>query len=81
MELSVFILFFLLFRAAGAQVEVPSPGVKLELQLPANDAAATAIPDPSCIFILHHSSWQPLHHNGNSLEPNVSKHDGMSVIK
>ena len=38
-------------------VEVPRVGVELELQLPAY-ATATAMPDPSCIYDLHHSSWQ-----------------------
>ena len=37
--------------------EVPRLGVKSELQLPAQ-ATATAIPDPNCVFNLHHSSWQ-----------------------
>ena len=32
-------------------------GVKLELELPAY-ATATAMPDQSGIFHLHHSSWQ-----------------------
>ena len=38
-------------------MEVPSLGVKAELQLPAYTTAA-ATPDPSCICDLHHSSWQ-----------------------
>ena len=36
-------------------MEVPRLGVKSELQLP---ASATATPDLSHIFDLHHSSWQ-----------------------
>ena len=36
-------------------VEVPRLGVQLELSLPAT-AMATAMPDPSCICDLHHSS-------------------------
>ena len=38
-------------------MEVPRPGVKLELQLPAY-STATATPDPSHICDLQHSSWQ-----------------------
>ena len=38
-------------------MEVPRLGVQSELQLPAY-ATVTATPDPSCIFDLHHSSWQ-----------------------
>ena len=38
-------------------MEVPGLGVKLELQLPAY-TTATATPDPSHIFDLHHSSRQ-----------------------
>ena len=38
-------------------VEVPRLGVKSELQLPA-DTTATATPDWSHVFDLHHSSWQ-----------------------
>ena len=36
-------------------MEVPRLGVKSELQLPAY-ATATAMPDPSCLYDLHHSS-------------------------
>ena len=42
---------FLLSRAAPADMEVPSLGVKLEAQLPAT-AVATATPDLSHIFNL-----------------------------
>ena len=38
-------------------MEVPRLGVKSELQLPAY-TTATAIPDPSRIFDLHHSSQE-----------------------
>ena len=37
-------------------MEVPRLGVELELLLPAYARATT--PDPSCVFDLHHSSWQ-----------------------
>jgi len=40
-------------------MEVPRLGVKLEIRLPAY-TTATAIPDLSHIFDLHHSSWQRL---------------------
>ena len=40
-------------------MEAPRLGVELELQLPAyTTATATAMPDLSCVFELHHSSWQ-----------------------
>ena len=38
-------------------MEVPRPGVTLELQPPAT-ATATATPDPSLVCNLHCSSWQ-----------------------
>ena len=38
-------------------IEVPRLGVQLELQLPAY-STATAVPDPSCVYDLHHISWQ-----------------------
>ena len=38
-------------------MEAPSLGVELELQLPAY-TTATAMPDPSHICDLRHSSWQ-----------------------
>ena len=49
-------------------MEVPRPGVELELQLL---AYATATLDPSCIYELHCSLQQcqilnPLSHDGNS---------------
>ena len=55
----------MLFRAAHEKIyfgrlrpmEVPRLGVKSELQLPSY-ITATAIPDPSRVFDLLHSSWQ-----------------------
>ena len=38
-------------------MEVPRLGIELDLQLPAY-ATAKAMPDPSCVCNLHHSSWQ-----------------------
>ena len=38
-------------------MDVPRPGAESELQLPAS-TTATATPDPSCIWDLHHSSRQ-----------------------
>ena len=38
-------------------MEVPRLGVETELQLPAY-TTATAMPDPSFVCDLHHSSWQ-----------------------
>ena len=52
--------FFFLFFFLGPHVkhmEVPRLGVKSQLQLPAY-ATAKAMPDPSCIWNLHCSSWQ-----------------------
>ena len=49
-----------LFFFLGPQLqhmEVPSLGVELEVQLPAY-VTATAVPGPSCVFDLHHSSQQ-----------------------
>ena len=48
----------LLFKQAHLwHMEVPGPGVKSELQLPAYDTA-TATPDLNHIWELYHSSWQ-----------------------
>ena len=55
-----FYLFIYLFCFLGPHLqhmEIPRPGVKLELQLPAY-AIATATPDPSRICDPHYSSWQ-----------------------
>ena len=38
-------------------MEIPRLEVQLELQLPVY-AIATAMQDPSCVFNLHHTSWQ-----------------------
>ena len=54
-SLSSFAHCFFFLGAYLQHMEVPSLGVKLELQLP---AYATAMPDSSCICDLHHSSWQ-----------------------
>ena len=48
-----------LFRAHLWHIEVHRLGVELELQLPAY-ATARAMPDPSCVCDLHHSSQQRL---------------------
>ena len=53
-----FIFVFLPFLGLPLwHMEVPRLGVKSELQLPAY-ATVTATPDPSCIYNLHHRSWQ-----------------------
>ena len=52
--------FFLSFVFSGPHLrhmKVPRLGVQSELQLPAY-ARATAMPDPSHVCDLHHSSWQ-----------------------
>ena len=61
-SIHIFLLFylflFLFFLGLYLQhMEVPRLGFKLELQLPAN-ITAIVMPDPSCIWALHHSSWQ-----------------------
>ena len=53
---SVIILFIYLFFK-GKHMEVPRLGVQSEPQLPAY-TTATATPDTSHIYNLHHSSWQ-----------------------
>ena len=52
-----FFFFFPLKSCASGHMEVPRPGVKLEMQWLAY-ATATATPEPSCVCDLHHSSWQ-----------------------
>ena len=55
-----YILLLLLFCFLGPRLrymEVPRLGVDLELQLPVY-ATATAMPDPSHVCDLQHSSWQ-----------------------
>ena len=49
--------FVFLFKAAPEAYRCSRLGVKLELQLLVH-TTATAVPDPSHICILHHSSWQ-----------------------
>ena len=54
------LFYFLCFCFLGPHprhMEVPRPGVELELQLLAY-ATATEMPDPSQICDPHHSSWQ-----------------------
>ena len=48
---------FVFLPFLGPHMEVPRPGVQLELQPPAY-ARATATWDPSCVCNLHHSSQQ-----------------------
>ena len=50
-------IFFFLFSPHLQHMEVPRPGVESELQLPAS-TTVTAMPDPSPICDLHHSSQQ-----------------------
>ena len=50
-------IFFVFSGLYPQHMEVPWQGVKLELQLLAY-ATATATPDLSRIYNLHHSSWQ-----------------------
>ena len=53
----LFLLFFFFFLGPHPRhTQVPRPGVKLELQLPAY-GIATATPDPSCILDLCLSLW------------------------
>ena len=53
-----FVYFILVFLGLHLwHVEVPGLRVEAELQLLAY-ATATATPDPSCVFDLHHGSWQ-----------------------
>ena len=51
-----FLLLLLLFAFLGLH-QVPRLGVESELQMLA-DTTATAIPDLSCVFDLHHRPWQ-----------------------
>ena len=58
--ISIFLIFFLSFVFLvpyPQNMEVPRLGVQSELQLPTY-TRATAMPDPSCICDLHHSSQQ-----------------------
>ena len=65
--------FFPSLQPRLQHMEVPRLGVQAELQLPAC-STATATPDPSHVFHLHHSSWQhlilnPLRGQGWNLQP------------
>ena len=56
----IFVTFFFFALFLGPHprhMEVPRLGVESELQLSAY-TTATATRDPSCVFDLHHSSWQ-----------------------
>ena len=54
----LFLSFFFVFLGLHQwHMEVPRLGVESELPLPAY-TIATAMPDLSCIYHLHHSSWQ-----------------------
>ena len=59
MQLKFFNSFFLFFflEPHPRHMDVPRLGVKSELQLPAY-TIATAMPNPSCVYDLHHSSQQ-----------------------
>ena len=57
MTLMVFFFFFFWGGPHPQHTEVPSLGVELELQLLAS-TTAIAMPDPSRICDLYHSSWQ-----------------------
>ena len=62
---SFFLYFFGLFVFLGPHprhLEVPRLGIESELQ-PLAYTRAIAMPDPSCIFDLHHSSRQRRIHN------------------
>ena len=56
MSMKNFFFDFLSF-CLSRHVEVPRLGVELELEPPAY-TTATAMPDPSHVCDLHHSSWQ-----------------------
>ena len=66
--------FFFFLRAAPVHVEVPRIGVERKLQLPAY-TAATAMPDPTCVCDLHHSSRQP-----RILNPLIRATGGTSIL-
>ena len=55
--LSSFFFSFFFFKAKPVSYESSWTGVESELQLPAY-ITATAMPDPSHVCHLHHSSWQ-----------------------
>ena len=68
-----FYFYFLLFRAAP--MEVPMLGDESALQLPAY-TSATAMPDSSQDFNLHHSSWQSW-----ILNPLSKARDGTRILR
>ena len=82
-----FILIFCFLGMHWRHMEVPRPGVKWELQLPAYATAiATATWDPSRVCDPHHSSWQcqergqgsnllPPCHDGNSTNTSILASD------
>ena len=53
----LFFFFWSLLGTHSQHTEVSRLGVKLELQLPAY-TTAIAMPDPSYVCYLYHSSWQ-----------------------
>ena len=53
----IFLPFFFFLGLHLRHIEIPRLGVKLELQLLAS-TTATAMPDPSSVCTLHHSSQQ-----------------------
>ena len=55
--LNFFFFSFVFLGLHLLHMEVPRLGVKSEMQLPAY-TTATAMPDPSCLCDLYHSSWQ-----------------------
>ena len=61
-KIIIIIIIFVLLRLHLQHMEVSRLGVKLELQL-LTSAAATAMPDPSPICDLHHSSGKSRIHN------------------
>ena len=50
--------FFFLFMAPHLHMEVPRAGVESKLPLQVY-TRATAMPDPSCVCGIHHSSGNP----------------------
>ena len=69
------IIIILFFTAAPAAYEVPRLVVKSELQLQAYPTA-TATPDLSYIYNLHHSLWQH-----QTLNPLSKARDWTNIIK
>ena len=67
-EMEVFLFCFVFLGTHPQHTKVPRLGIKLELQLPAY-TTATATPDLSHIFDLHHSSQQ--HQILNPLRPGI----------